>query len=189
MDIVINEATGTETYKMVRREEAPKDFKKTAISVIDSAEKIIGKKIGEGASDGFFGRMKYQIFTNARERVEKDQFKTRPYAAYRFVIPQKLCANILGTGNTKKYSDFIDNCLKAAGFKRGQTVTSYRNTRYYYKESPDKKYLYVAFGTSNPALSMVTTSSINIFVQCTKNEEKTREFVVESSMFSNIKFI
>lgn len=66
------EASTFKGYKCTKNEDVPKEFKSIAIKVAETAESVIGRKIGEGVDSIIFGKLSYQI-ANKIEKIKNEK--------------------------------------------------------------------------------------------------------------------
>lgn len=172
------EATGL--YKITAND-PPEDFKKTVIKAFETGEKMAENKygVGEGMAAAFFGKF-YKLFNNSLKKI-----KSKPTnKAYVLVIPQKMRvkSNVTGLDLPGEYAEIAKKMITAAGFKKGGTVSSgvAKGAIYYYKYSPDKKFIYSSYFYSPAAYYMINTQ-LQIAFHCLDNNEESRKAVIESA--------
>ena len=179
------EASGV--YKLTKND-PPEDFKKTVIKAFEAGEKMAENKygVGEGVKAAFFGKF-YKLFNNSLEKIKNRPTKT----AYVLVIPQKVRVKVNTTSLNppEEYANIAKSMISAAGFKKGGTVNSgiAQGAIYYYKYSPDKKFIYSCYFYS-PAAYYVLNTQLQIAFHCLDNNEESKKAVIESATEEGIDF-
>lgn len=184
--LLLDETTGFESYKLQAKDKIPSDFKPLVIDVIDAAEKVAERKVGEGVADAAFGRLKI-LFSDAKDRISRKEVKR----TYSIIIPKFALSVPFLT--PKKYHKWAEEILTSVGFKKGQRIGSEKYSNYYYKKSKDKNSLFVAYYSSpvtNSGLNPVATQ-MQLYVYCAINDEKTKSIVenANSGIFESVQFI
>lgn len=172
----LNEAEG---FYTLTQSTPPEDFKKTVLKAFKAGENMAENKqgVGEGAAAAFFGGF-HKLFVKSQKNIEEKPVKK----AYSLIIPKGLRINLKGMFNPpKEYEKVALEMLKAAGFKKGGSVnTGMGMATYYYKYSPDKKFIYASYYTA-PGAYFVLTSQLQVYFQCTDNTEANRKAIIESA--------
>ena len=177
-----NEATG-EIPLPATSKEPPEDFKKSVIKTIEKGYEKSNKGVGTNPFDAgmaTFGILYRPFLQKAKEKIDSKPVKN----IYTLIVPQKLRVKPDSSGYAnlpKEYEELTREMLKNAGFKKGSSFKFGKNDiYYYYKYSPDKKFIYMAM-YSAPAVYFVLRSQLQIFFRCCDNTTEIRKELTESA--------
>lgn len=179
--ISFNEATGTESAPFVKKEKVPKDFKATALKLVDAIESEGIKNSKGGANDAAVDTV--NIFTtNIRNGVEEEGEDVR---SYYFRVPQKMVFQIGATPN--KFKEFSDKVFKKAGLKKGQQVADGSLVgSYYYKSSKTedgKPCYFLAWCQTSD--QMMFKRKVNLVLQCIEGGPEVKSWVESTYTISS----
>lgn len=162
------------TFELTPLDDIPKDYYRTAAKLFQTIKDTTEDRVGEGVWDAFTN----SIFSKkSKEDIENATNKN----AFVFIIPRRLSVALWST--PKKWEEFADGILRKAGFKEGKADTIAVNTRYWYKYSPDKKSIYVAFYLT-PVGYVPVSYQLQLSIRCVTNTEKNA-FVYENGVDYN----
>ena len=172
----LNEAI---TFKFIKNDQVPEDFKKFAASMVDIMESNMTKKLGSGAA-GLYGLR----FGKVKEKIEKKN----PKNCYIINVPYKGIIQALGQKPGFKDNIVLQPAVVSRYFKQIMSksgLKEYKGGDIYYKTKNGCMYV----------VNWAITDSCFLYIRCLEDSERNLAVMagddrfVESALFKNVKFI
>lgn len=148
----------------------PEDFKKSVLKSLNYAT-TYSKKASKGRND------QVEKLENTIKDIESN--KTEKKYAVIFPSESVIDFNIHPASIPNKLADVCKKIFQAGGFKRGKKI-EYRpikNNYYYYKLSPNKKHIYIAYGCAPNMYGPIVHKDIVIGFNCCENKKEITDII------------